>query len=105
MNFNDLIAVYRMTEISTETRIKLIKDLVYCINCHYAANVADRVGIELISLLEGEQRQELTSKFNQIIEYCSQYPDQMWAATIAGIILEKDFRDAATALRGNIIFK
>jgi len=33
-----------------------------------------------------------------ILEYCQPHLDQMWASTIAGILLECDFRDAKQKL-------
>lgn len=38
------------------------------------------------------------SQRQAILEYCKPHLDQMWAAHISGILLEKDFRDAAAVL-------
>lgn len=38
-------------------------------------------------------------KLSEILEYCSGRAEQMWAATIAGIILECDFRDVKQRIK------
>jgi len=37
-------------------------------------------------------------EIKKILKYCKPYMDQMWAATIVGIILDCDFKEAKTKL-------
>jgi hypothetical protein len=49
-------------------------------------------------ILVSEKRlRELVEHERDILKYCEKNLDYMWAATIAGIILECDFRDAKVA--------
>lgn len=48
----ELIEIYRMVEASTETRIKLIKEMGCLINHQYASNITEPLQIELIRLLD-----------------------------------------------------
>lgn len=48
----DLITIYRMNEVSIETRIKLIKELGHLINHQYASNITERLVVELCMLLD-----------------------------------------------------
>lgn len=40
---------------------------------------------------------------NEILDYCAPYYEQMWAASIAGMIWNIDFRDAALRLKSRVI--
>ena len=50
------------------------------------------------------QLDEAKAKLNNILKYCAPYTEQMWAANIASIILECDFRDVSYELKikGNL---
>jgi hypothetical protein len=49
---NALIEVFRMEEVSKETRIRLLKKLGNLINCKYASNVTEPLVYELVLLLD-----------------------------------------------------
>lgn len=55
---SDLITVFRMTELSVETRINIIIKLGQLINMQYAANVTEAIVDELISALRKEPQSE-----------------------------------------------
>ena len=49
---NDLIAVFRMNELSVETRIEIIKKLGVLINAQYSSNITEPLVIELVLALD-----------------------------------------------------
>lgn len=49
---NALIEVYRMNEISKETRARIIEKLGKAINFQYGANITEELVAELLSLLD-----------------------------------------------------
>jgi hypothetical protein len=50
----EIIDVFRMTEISPSTRIKLIKELGQLINFKYSSNITEDLVFELVCLLKAE---------------------------------------------------
>ena len=48
----ELIEVFKMEDLSLDTRISVIKKLGRAINYEYAANVTDEIVDELVSILE-----------------------------------------------------
>lgn len=42
---------------------------------------------------------EFRKKHKEVVGYCAQHIDKMWASTIVGILLNCDFRDASEALK------
>ena len=53
---HSLIEVFRMTEISKETRIKIIKQLGQAINFQYASNITEPLVNELVLALSEMER-------------------------------------------------
>lgn len=51
---NDLITVFKMIELSPETRIRVIEKLGELINYQYGSNVSEPIVAELIHLLKIE---------------------------------------------------
>ena len=49
-----IIDVFRMSELSIETRIKIIKELGTCVNHEHGANVTERLVVELVLALDPE---------------------------------------------------
>jgi hypothetical protein len=49
---NDLIAVFKMEEVSIDIRIRILQKLGRAINHEHGANVTDELVDELISILE-----------------------------------------------------
>ena len=45
-------------------------------------------------LVEKEQYDELRARILNVVKYCRPHTDKMWAASIIGILLNCDFRDA-----------
>lgn len=54
-----IIQIFRMSELSVETRIKIMKKLGTAINYQYAANCTEELVIELILALAPEKESEL----------------------------------------------
>lgn len=42
---------------------------------------------------------DVTEKEHEILEYCKDHTDKMWAATIVGIILDCEFMDAPIEIK------
>jgi len=57
----ELIDVFRMTEISPEARAKIIRRLGVCINDKYSRNITELIVLELIKILtpDSEEIKEL----------------------------------------------
>jgi hypothetical protein len=53
---SDLIAVFKMEEVSIETRIRLIQKIGNAINYQYAANVTDELVDELVGILTQKEQ-------------------------------------------------
>ena len=51
---SDLINIFRMTELSVGTRIKIIKRLGVCLNHQYGANLTEALVYELVIALDPE---------------------------------------------------
>lgn len=54
---NDLITVFKMIELSPETRIRVIEKLGELINYQYGSNVSEPIVAELIHLLKIESEE------------------------------------------------
>ena len=53
---SDLITVFKMEEVSVETRIRLIQKIGNAINYQYAANVTDDLVDELVAILNERRK-------------------------------------------------
>ena len=62
----DLIDVFRMNEISVETRIKIIIQLGYAINNRYGANLTNRLVYELVKALDPDNIDVETYHFTKL---------------------------------------
>lgn len=49
-----IIEVFRMEEVSKETRVKIIIKLGHAINYEYGANITEGIVFELVSILDPE---------------------------------------------------
>ena len=47
-----IIDIFRMKELSIETRISIIKELGFCVNHEYGANVTEKLVVELVMALD-----------------------------------------------------
>ena len=52
----DLIEIFKMTEITVDTRIRLLKKMVNIVNMQYGSNVAEPIVEELVQALERQKR-------------------------------------------------
>jgi hypothetical protein len=60
---------------------------------------AFREGVEWVKSYLGSQgKSQSDRKVVSVLEYCKPHINQMWAATIVGILLDCDFREAHAAL-------
>jgi hypothetical protein len=58
-----------------------------------------RSGVEWVkSYISTQGKSEADRKVVRVLEYCKPHINQMWAATIVGILLDCDFMDAHSAL-------
>lgn len=55
---NELITVFRMTELSPETRIRVILKLGELINYKYGSNISEPIVAELVHLLKVESEEK-----------------------------------------------
>jgi hypothetical protein len=55
----ELIEVFRMSELSCETRIKVIKILGKALNYEHAANWTDDIVDELVDILQKQKQDEI----------------------------------------------
>lgn len=64
----------------------------------------DETILELASELKAAREELKIAKKakTEILKYCKPNADYMWAAKIAGILLDLDFKDAAHKLKTNI---
>lgn len=79
-------------------------------NGSYSDSIADTQGSQIRKLVKELkrsvdqtdkvliQRDDAYNKISQIVSYCEPHIDQMWSATIFGILLGCDFKDAKTEL-------
>jgi len=62
---------------------------------------AQRLVMEIgvgIRVIEYSAYKELKAKLDQILEYCKPHAEQMWAARVAGIILDCEYRDVQSEI-------
>lgn len=52
----DLIEIFKMTEITVDARIRLLKKMVNIVNMQYGSNVAEPIVEELVQALERQKR-------------------------------------------------
>lgn len=65
---DNLIQIFRMNEISIQSRIKIIKKLGQCINHQYASNITEPLVYELILALNPEDSIQYDSHYKQFIK-------------------------------------
>jgi len=49
--------------------------------------------------MEISNKTEIDKRVSEVLAYCQKHIDQMWAATVAGMLLNCDFRDADEMLK------
>ena len=64
---------------------------------HYLGATYDLTQANMNNLIR--QLEEAEDKLVKVLKYCKPHTEQMWAASVAGIILECDFRDAGTKIK------